>query len=123
MDDLKADVQDPLEEINLGSENHPKLIYVSKRLPDVVKVAYINYLHEYKDCFAWEYEEMPGLRRDFVMHRLPIKEGFRPYKQAPRRISAEVNLRVKEELEHLLRVGFMRPTQYVEWLSIICSGA
>ncbi|KAH7860721.1 hypothetical protein Vadar_017172 [Vaccinium darrowii] len=54
LDDLKADVQDPLEEINLGSEDQPKPIYVSQRLPEVVKSAYVNLLHEYKDCFAWE---------------------------------------------------------------------
>ncbi|KAH7856752.1 hypothetical protein Vadar_005158 [Vaccinium darrowii] len=54
LDDLKADVQDPLEEVNLGSEDHPKPIYVSQRLPEVVKNAYIDLLHEYKDCFAWE---------------------------------------------------------------------
>ncbi|KAH7852756.1 hypothetical protein Vadar_028881 [Vaccinium darrowii] len=44
LDDLKADVQDPLEEVNLGSEDHPKPIYVSQRLPEVVKNAYINLL-------------------------------------------------------------------------------
>ncbi|KAH7844302.1 hypothetical protein Vadar_026615 [Vaccinium darrowii] len=54
LDDLKGDVQDPLEEVNLGSEDHPKPIYVSQRLPEVVKNAYIDLLHEYKDCFAWE---------------------------------------------------------------------
>ncbi|KAH7864116.1 hypothetical protein Vadar_025982 [Vaccinium darrowii] len=54
LDDLKADVQDPLEEVNLGSKDHPKPIYVSQRLPEVVKNAYIDLLHEYKDCFAWE---------------------------------------------------------------------
>ncbi|KAH7851303.1 hypothetical protein Vadar_009568 [Vaccinium darrowii] len=52
LDNLKADVQDPLEEVNLGSEDHPKPIYVSQRLPEVVKNAYIDLLHEYKDCFA-----------------------------------------------------------------------
>ncbi|KAH7857697.1 hypothetical protein Vadar_015505 [Vaccinium darrowii] len=46
LDDLKADVQDPLEEVNLGSEDHPKPIYVSQRLPEVVKNAYIDLLHE-----------------------------------------------------------------------------
>ncbi|KAH7854829.1 hypothetical protein Vadar_018178 [Vaccinium darrowii] len=60
LDDLKADVQDPLEEINLGSEDQPKPIYVSQRLPEVVKSAYVNLLHEYKDCFAWETASSSG---------------------------------------------------------------
>lgn len=85
----------------------------------MVKVQYINLLHEFKDCFAWKYEEMPGLSREFIEHRLPIKEGFKPYKQPPRRMSCEVNLKVKDELEHILKVGFIRPTRYVEWLANI----
>jgi hypothetical protein len=38
-------------------------------------------LKEFVDCFAWNYTEMPGLSRDLVEHRLPIKSGFRPHKQ------------------------------------------
>ncbi|CAL8992964.1 unnamed protein product [Prunus brigantina] len=34
----------------------------------------IGLLHEYKDCFAWDYHEMPGLPRSLVEHELKIKE-------------------------------------------------
>ena len=50
----------------------------------ICKAAFIKLLKEYVDCFAWEYSEMPGLSRDLVEHRLPIKAGFRPYKQPSR---------------------------------------
>jgi hypothetical protein len=43
----------------------------------------IKLLKEYKDCFAWNYSEMPGLDHSIVEHRLPIKPCFRPYKQPP----------------------------------------
>jgi hypothetical protein len=46
----------------------------------------IKLLNEYKDYFAWDYSEMPGLDRAIIQHRLPIKPGFRPYKQPPRKI-------------------------------------
>ncbi|KAH7860154.1 hypothetical protein Vadar_010012 [Vaccinium darrowii] len=36
LDDLKADVQDPLEEVNLGSEDRPKPIYLF-RIPKIVR--------------------------------------------------------------------------------------
>jgi hypothetical protein len=38
-------------------------------------------LMEYVDCFAWSYSEILGLIHELVEHRLPIKDGFRPYKQ------------------------------------------
>jgi len=55
-------------------------------------------LKEYKDYFAWEYYEMLGLDRKLVEHRLPIKPGYRPFKQAPRRIKPVVMADVKTEI-------------------------
>ncbi|GKV42144.1 hypothetical protein SLEP1_g49581 [Rubroshorea leprosula] len=81
LDDLKAEVQDPLEEINLRSK------------------------------------KMLGMDRRLVEHKLPIAEGFRPYKQPPRRMSAEVTLKVKEEIERLVKAGFIRACKYANWLS------
>ena len=52
-------------------------------------------------------------------HRLPIKEGFLPFQQALRRIALDIILKIKEEIERLVRVGFIRPARYVEWLSNI----
>ncbi|XP_059650003.1 uncharacterized protein LOC132295729 [Cornus florida] len=60
---------------------------------------------------------MPGLSRKLVEHRLPIKKDFQPYKQPPRRMSSEVMLKIKEEIERLLKAGFIRTVRYVEWLS------
>jgi hypothetical protein len=60
----------------------------------------IKLLREYKDCFAWDYSEMPGLDRSVVEHRLPIKPGYKPYKQPPRKIyKDEVLADVKKEVE------------------------
>ena len=76
-------------------------------------------MKEFKDCFAWDYTEMPGLDREVVEHRLPIKPEFHPFQQPPRRMSKEVELKVKDEIEKLLKAGFIRPTRYSEWLSNI----
>ena len=36
LDDLKENVQDPLEEVNLGTEDCPKPIYISQRFPEEI---------------------------------------------------------------------------------------
>ncbi|XP_051152016.1 uncharacterized protein LOC127265996 [Andrographis paniculata] len=61
------------------------------------------------ECLAWDYSEMPELARDLIEHRLPIKKGFKPYKQPQRRVSPELMPQIKEEIEKLLKVGFIRP--------------
>jgi hypothetical protein len=63
---------------------------------------------------------MPGLDRSIVEHRLPIKPGFKPYKQPPRKIyKDEVLADVKKEIERLLDANFIRPCRYAEWISNI----
>jgi hypothetical protein len=63
---------------------------------------------------------MPGLDRSIVEHRLPIKPGFRPYKQPPRKIyKDEVLAAVKKEDERLIEANFIRPCRYAEWISNI----
>jgi hypothetical protein len=63
---------------------------------------------------------MPGLDRSIVEHRLPIKPGFRPYKQPPRKIyKDEVLADVKKEVERLIKANFIRPCRYVDWISNI----
>ncbi|GKU99938.1 hypothetical protein SLEP1_g12712 [Rubroshorea leprosula] len=119
LDDLRADVQDPLKEVNLGTEAEPCITFVSGLLPPEMRDNIICLLHEFKDCFAWDYSEMPGLDRELVEHRLPINKGYKPYKQLPRRMSPKVILKVKEEVERLHKVGFIRIARYSEWLSNI----
>ena len=62
---------------------------------------------------------MPRLDRNLVEHRLPNKLEFHPFQQPPRRMSREVELKVKEEIEKLLKSKFIKPTRYVQWLANI----
>ena len=80
---------DKLEEIDVGDGSKPRPMYISAKLDPEYKSKLIDLLKEFKDCFAWDYTEMPGLDRSIVEHRLPIKPGFRPYKQPPRKIYKE----------------------------------
>jgi hypothetical protein len=55
---------------------------------------------------------MPGLSKELVKHRLPIKAGFRPYKP-------EIVGRVKEEVDRLLQAWFIQSCHYAESVSNI----
>ena len=119
IDDIKEKVQDPLVEVNLGTKEDLRVTFVSGHLglEEFNKITII--LKKYKDCFSWDYPKLPGLSRKLVEHRLPIKEGFQPFQQAPRRMAPDITLKIKEEIERLVRAGFIRPARYVEWLSNI----
>nr|KYP48096.1 Transposon Ty3-G Gag-Pol polyprotein [Cajanus cajan] len=113
----KLKSQDPLEEVNLGTIENKKVTYISKFLQGELKEEIIRVLHEYKDCFAWDYNEIPGLDRELVEHRLPMIPGKKPVKQSPRRFAPEVIEKIKEEIERLLKAKFIRTSRYAEWIS------
>ena len=110
---------DPLEEVDIGDGSIPRPTFINKNMIADYKAKVIELLKQYVDCFAWEYHEMPGLSRELVEHRLPIKPGFRPHKQPPRRFNPNVYDRIKEEISRLLKAGFIRPCRYAEWISNI----
>jgi len=56
-------------------------------------------LKEFKDVFAWSYQDMPGLDSNIVQHRLPLKPECPLIKQKLRRMKSEVSLKIKEEVE------------------------
>jgi hypothetical protein len=111
---------DKLEEVDIGNGEKPRPTFISAYLESGFREELIKLFKDYKDCFAWDYPEMPGLDRSIVEHRLSIKPGFRPYKQPPQKIyKDEVLVDVKKEVERLLDANFIRPWRYAEWISNI----
>src|ERR1044072_5745739 len=112
----RMQAQDPLEEVDLGDGEIKRPTYISAKIDPSLKNEMVCLLKEFKDFFAWDYNEIPGLSRDLVEHRLPVRPDKRPIKQSPRRFAPEVVLKIKEEIERLLRSKFIRTARYVDWL-------
>ena len=72
LDDSKAEVQDPLQKVNLGNKNEHKPTFFSQLLKPEFQTKLIELLREYRDCFTWDYDEMSGLSLELIEHRLPI---------------------------------------------------
>ena len=79
-----VDLTGDLEEVDIGPRDKPRPTFISKKLDPSLREPMIALLREYRDCFAWDYTEMPGLDRNIVEHRLPLKKGFRPFQQRAR---------------------------------------
>nr|QBA09453.1 ty3-gypsy sub-class retrotransposonable element polyprotein [Oryza sativa Japonica Group] len=87
---------DDLEEVDIGPGDRPRPTFISKNLSSEFRTKLIELLKEFRDCFAWEYYEMPGLNRSIVEHRLPLKPGIIPHQQPPRRCKADMLEPVKK---------------------------
>ncbi|KAA3465493.1 RNA-directed DNA polymerase (Reverse transcriptase), Ribonuclease H-like protein [Gossypium australe] len=66
----------------------------------------VDLLQEFKDVFAWSYQDMPGLSIDIVVHRLPIKEDCKPVQQKLRRMRPDMILKIKEEVKKQFHVDY-----------------
>ena len=71
---------DELKELNLGTSEDPRPIYVSSLLTPKEEKEYFDLLLEYKDVFVWSYKEMLGLDPKVAVHILSIKKGVLPKK-------------------------------------------
>jgi hypothetical protein len=69
----KMQAQDSLQEIDIGDGLTKRPTYISANINSDFRTKLIELLKEYKDCFAWDYNEMPGLSKELVEHRLPLK--------------------------------------------------
>jgi len=52
-------------------------------------------------------------------HRLPIKDGYQPFKQAQRRFKPELLEDIKKEITRLYEANFIRQCWYTKWISNI----
>jgi hypothetical protein len=112
---------DELEEIDIGNGSLGRPTFMNANVCRELKEQTRLLLQEFIDCDSWEYTDMPGLSSELVEHRLSIKLGFRPHRQSRRSFNDEVIAKVKDEVERLLKAGFVQPCQYAEWVSNIIS--
>ncbi|KAE8676162.1 Tubulin alpha-1 chain [Hibiscus syriacus] len=112
-----------LEEIN-GCEDEleyedRKEVKIGTTLTVQIKQELINLLQEFKDIFAWSYQDMPGLSTDIVIHKLPINPEYKPVQQKLRRMRPEMLLQIKEEVMKQINAGFLQASKYPEWVANI----
>ncbi|KAA3482112.1 reverse transcriptase [Gossypium australe] len=62
------------EEVENVSLEEGRMVRIGARITEETKQNLVELLREFKDVFAWSYQDMPGLSTDIVVHRLPIKE-------------------------------------------------
>ena len=68
---------------------------------------YTTLFKEYRDVFAWSYEEMPSIDHWIVKHEIKIYPNAKLVRQKMRVFNPKKAPTIKTEIEKLLRVGFI----------------
>ncbi|XP_027192674.1 uncharacterized protein [Cicer arietinum] len=111
--------EEPIEIVNLGTEEGRKEIKVGTILKKEVYHKLIELLHEYKDVFAWSYQDMPGFDTSIVEHKLPLKPDSSPVKKKLRRMKLDMSLKIREEIQKQFDAGFLAVANYPHWIANI----
>jgi hypothetical protein len=62
-----------VEDCNIGTQEDPKIIKLSKTLNLEIKQRYVNLMKEFPDVFAWSYEDLKVYDTKVIQHVIPIK--------------------------------------------------
>jgi len=69
--------------VNLADKGeNEKPIKIGVNFPKNMKHKHIALLKEFREIFAWSYQDMPGLDTEIIVHRIPVKTECRLVQQA-----------------------------------------
>ncbi|XP_070025401.1 uncharacterized protein [Nicotiana sylvestris] len=105
------------EPINLGSSEEIRETKISIFADGKTRDVLIQLLFEFKDVFAWSYDNMPGLSVDLVIHKFPTYPDCPPVQQKQRKFKTDISDTIKEEVTKQLKAGVIRVFRYSTWLA------
>ncbi|XP_070028927.1 uncharacterized protein [Nicotiana sylvestris] len=105
------------EAVNLGDQDNIRETKITVHLEPQLKEEIIKVLFEYKDVFAWSYDDIPGLSTDLVIHKLPTDPALPPVKQKLRKFKTDISVKIKEEITKQFDAKVIRVKRYPAWLA------
>jgi hypothetical protein len=90
-----------VEEVNIGTAANPKMVKLSKALPQKIKAKYISLLSSFADVFAWDYSDLKTYDTSIIQHTIPIKPNQKPFKQKLRRLNPKFLPSIEKEINRL----------------------
>jgi hypothetical protein len=97
---------DIVENVFVGADCSPEEIQI-----------YTDLFKEFRDVFAWSYEEMPGIDPKIVEHEITTYPDAKPVRQKLRPVNPRKAAAIKSEVEKLLKAGFIYPIHLTQWVS------
>ncbi|KAL2227669.1 UNVERIFIED_CONTAM: Retrovirus-related Pol polyprotein from transposon [Sesamum indicum] len=102
--------------IQLATEDPSKTTRIGSSLNEG-EMAMIDFLRKNADMFAWSPSDFTGIDPEVIVHRLNVDPTARPVQQRKRNFSKEKNDAIRQEVEKLLKAGYISEIQYTSWLS------
>ena len=79
----------------------------------------MEFLRSNKDIFAWSSNDLGGVSRGIIEHKLDIDPKVRQKKQKLRKLAEDRVQAAKAEVQRLLDAKVIREVQFTTWLANI----
>ncbi|XP_019173284.1 PREDICTED: uncharacterized protein LOC109168884 [Ipomoea nil] len=107
-----------LEEVEVDPAQPSRRVRIGVGLSEKLKGEITRVLQEHRLVFAWGPEDMPGVDRSVISHRLAVDPEHRPVVQKKRYLANDRREFVKKEVSTLLAAGHVREVKYPECRSL-----
>ena len=112
-----AEPTEVLEDVPLEEGNSEKFTRIGISMEEKTKQDLVQFLRENNDVFAWSHEDMPGIDPSVVTHHLNVYPSSKPVRQKKRVFAPERDNAIKEEVQKLTTMQFIREVYYPDWLA------
>jgi hypothetical protein len=105
------------EKVNLGTSENPQCINLGLGCSKQEKVSFVKLFKEFKDVFAWTYEDLKTFDPNIIQHVIPMKPQTLPFQQKLRKMHPKLEPTVQKELNKLLNAKIIFPVRHTQWVS------
>jgi hypothetical protein len=77
-------------EFNIGTDMDPRTINIGKGTTEKERKEILELIKEFRDTFAWNYDELKAYRGDVIQRAIPLVEGAKPFRQKLRHINPKL---------------------------------
>ena len=95
--------------MDLGTSETPKLVNLTNEMPQEKKTTMIELFKKFQDVFVWSWEAMQGLDPRLYEHQIYLSKEAKLVVQRRYWMNPNYAAKVKEEMDKLLGVRFIRP--------------
>nr|GFB01790.1 reverse transcriptase domain-containing protein [Tanacetum cinerariifolium] len=90
---------------------------ILNKLREEEKAALIKVLKSHKRAIAWKLSDIQGIKPEFCIHKILMKEDYKQAVQHQRRVNLKIHDVIKKEVEKLLDAGLIYPISDSPWVS------
>jgi hypothetical protein len=96
----------------LGIDDNPQCIKLGAGCSKKEKDAFIKLFREFKDVFAWTYDDLKTFDPNIIKHVIPIKPQTLSFQQKLRKMHPKLEPTIKKELNKLLNAKIILPVRH-----------